>query len=151
MSEVSEYKAPLSCDQVQELLPHRFPFLLIDRVLELKPGESITAIKCVTMNEPWVQGHFPNRPVMPGVLMIEALAQAGAIMLLVLPKYRKATALLAGITDLRFRRVVVPGDVLKIEIALDSIRMGMGKASGTATVDGELAVKGQLQFAIFES
>ena len=145
MTQVKKYKAPMDAREIAETLPHRFPFLLIDRVLELEPGKHVTAIKCVTNNEPWAQGHFPGTPIMPGVLIAESFAQASAVMILSLPKYQGRTAVLAAVKLLRVRRVVVPGDVLLIESHLKSEKMGMGRATGTITVDGELAFEGDIQ------
>lgn len=150
MIEPSAVKAPLDAKQIQALLPHRYPFLLVDRVLELEPGKTIKAVKLVTNNEPWTQGHFPGNPMMPGVLIFEALAQAGAIILLALPEYQGKLFLLAGIKNSRIKRPVVPGDVLTLESQLHRIRMGVGFASGLATVNGEVAAKADITFAIVD-
>ena len=150
MSESPDFKAPFGAKQIRALLPHRDPFLMVDRVLEIDPGRSIKAIKCVTQNEPWARGHFPEQPIMPGVLMLEAIAQTGALMLLVQPEFRGRTALLAGLKDVRFRRLVLPGDVLTMDVKLESFRMGVGRATGVTTVDSELALKGVLRFAFTE-
>lgn len=151
MAKATEYRAPFGIGKIRELLPHSYPFLMIDRVLELVPGKSVKAEKCVTVNEPWAQGHFPDRPVMPGVLMIEALAQAGGIVLMSQPEHRGKSILLAGVRSLRLRRLVEPGDVLTIETELQVLRMGAGRSTGTITVGGELALKGTIQFAMINS
>ena len=138
----------LSIKEIMEILPHRQPFLLIDTVEELTPGISATAKKCVSYNEPYFAGHFPTEPVMPGVLIIEALAQTGAVAILSLPENKGKTAYFAAIKDAKFKRKVVPGDVLvlKTEIIKSKGPMGIGKAE--ATVNGELAVAAELTFAI---
>lgn len=138
----------LSIKEIMEILPHRQPFLLIDTVEELSPGTSATAKKCVSYNEPYFAGHFPTEPVMPGVLIIEALAQTGAVTILSLPENRGKTVYFAAIKDAKFKRKVVPGDVLtlKIEIIKSKGPMGIGRAE--ATVNGELAVSAELTFAI---
>lgn len=144
------YQAPLDANQIRAILPHRPPFLLVDKVLELVPGKSIKARKCVSQNDPWFEGHFPGRPTMPGVLMIEAIAQAGAIMILTLPEFAGKIAVMGSIQKAKFRRIVLPGDVLDLESELISFKMGVGKASGRLTVDGELAAEGLLSFAIID-
>lgn len=150
MGEALTVTAPLDINQIRQVLPHRWPFILIDRVLELEPGKSAKAIKAVSAMEPWVPGHFPHQTIMPGVLMIESIAQTAAVMFLSQPHCHGKPAVLAGVNDLRFRRVVVPGDVLTIDVQMISFRMGVGKVSSTVHVDGELAIKGQLQFAFLE-
>lgn len=139
---------PLEAAQIMEILPHRYPFLLIDRVVELDPGKRVVAIKNVTANEPQFTGHFPERPIMPGVLMVEALAQAGAVAVLSLPEYRGKLALFAGIDDCRFRRTVLPGDVLRLEVTLEKLRGMFGRARAVATVEGEVAVEATISFII---
>ena len=130
------------------VIPHRYPFLLIDRVIALEPGKAVVAIKNVTANEPQFTGHFPGRPIMPGVLMVEALAQAGAVAVLSLPEYRGKLALFAGIDDCRFRRTVVPGDTLTLKVTLEKLRGMFGRVRAVATVDGEVAVEGTLSIII---
>jgi len=130
------------------VIPHRYPFLLIDRVIALEPGKAVVAIKNVTANEPQFTGHFPGRPIMPGVLMVEALAQAGAVAVLSLPEYRGKLALFAGIDDCRFRRTVVPGDTLMLKVTLEKLRGMFGRAQAVASVDGEIAVEATLSFVI---
>ncbi|MGI8871321.1 MAG: 3-hydroxyacyl-ACP dehydratase FabZ [Candidatus Limnocylindria bacterium] len=130
------------------IIPHRYPFLLIDRVVELERGQRVVAIKSVTANEPQFTGHFPERPIMPGVLMVEALAQAGAVAVLSLPENRGKLALFAGIDDCRFRRTVVPGDTLRLEVTVEKLGRLFGRARAVATVDGEVAVEATLSFII---
>ena len=137
---------PLEAADIMRIIPHRYPFLLIDRVIELEPGRRVVAIKQVTANEPQFTGHFPDRPIMPGVLMIEALAQAGAVAVLSLPEYRGKLALFAAIDECRFRRTVVPGDTLRLEITLLKLRGMFGRATAVASVDGEPAVEAVLSF-----
>ena len=144
------FPLPLEAPQIRELLPHRYPMLLIDRVTELVPRKSVTAIKCVTQNEPFFQGHFPARPIMPGVLMVEAIAQTGAICVLVDPEYRGRMAVLAGLSDVKFRRMVVPGDVLTLKVELTALRKSYGRARGVALVGDEVAVEGSMQFGILD-
>ncbi|HEX5397262.1 MAG TPA: 3-hydroxyacyl-ACP dehydratase FabZ [Candidatus Limnocylindria bacterium] len=130
------------------VIPHRYPFLLVDRVLELEPGKRVVAIKNVTANEPQFTGHFPERPIMPGVLMVEALAQAGAVAVLSLPENRGKLALFAAIDECRFRRTVLPGDTLRIEISVEKLQRMFGRARAVASVDGEVAVEALLSFII---
>ena len=144
----SDLTLPLEAAEIMRIIPHRYPMLLIDRVLELVPGKSVVAIKNVTANEPQFTGHFPDRPIMPGVLMVEALAQAGAVAVLSLPQYRGKLVLFAGIDDCRFRRTVVPGDTLRLEVTLEKLRGVFGRGRAVATVDGEIAVQGTISFVI---
>lgn len=138
----------LDAQQIQEIIPHRYPFLLVDRIIEIEYGVRAVGIKNVTINEPFFQGHFPTYPVMPGVLIIEALAQVGAVSLLGMDEYRGKLAFFAGIDKVRFRRQVKPGDTLRLEVEMGKMRRGVGVGSATATVDGELAVRGELMFAV---
>ena len=139
---------PLEAADIMRIIPHRYPFLLIDRVVELEPGKRVVAMKSVTANEPQFTGHFPGRPIMPGVLMVEALAQAGAVAVLSLPDYRGKLALFAGIDECRFRRTVLPGDALRLEVTLDKLRGVFGRGRGVASVDGEVAVEATISFVI---
>ncbi len=139
---------PLEAADIMRIIPHRYPVLLIDRVIELEPGKRVVAIKNVTANEPQFTGHFPGRPIMPGVLMVEALAQAGAVAVLSLPAYSGKLALFAGIDDCRFRRTVLPGDTLRLEVTLDTLRGVFGRGRGVASVDGEIAVEATISFVI---
>ncbi len=142
------YELPLDVVAIQRIIPHRFPFLLVDRVVELVPGQSATGIKNVTMNEHHFQGHFPDLPVMPGVLIVEAIAQVGAIAMLSQPGQEDRLALFAGIDHVRFKRQVKPGDTLRLEVTLGAFRRGIGTGTGVATVDGEVACRGDFMFAI---
>jgi 3-hydroxyacyl-[acyl-carrier-protein] dehydratase len=138
----------LTTQDIMEILPHRYPFLLVDRVLEMEPGVRAVSEKMVTINEHFFQGHFPDYPVMPGVLIIEALAQTGAIAVLSVPEFQGKIAFFGGVDKVRFRRQVRPGDVLRMEVTIEKIKRGVGKGTGKATVDGELACEGGLLFAI---
>lgn len=133
---------------IQKIIPHRFPFLLVDRIVELEEGKRAVGIKNVTINEPFFQGHFPEYPVMPGVLIVEALAQVGGIALGTMDEYRGRLAFFAGIDNVRFKRQVKPGDTLRLEIEIGQLRRSIGTGSGTASVDGELACKADLMFAM---
>jgi 3-hydroxyacyl-[acyl-carrier-protein] dehydratase len=139
---------PLDSLAIRELIPHRYPFLLVDRILELTPGERAVGIKNVSANEPFFQGHFPEFPVMPGVLIVEAMAQVGGVALMSSGEFEGKLALFAGIDNVRFKRQVKPGDTLLMEIALGAFRRGVGTGSAKATVDGQLACKGDLMFAL---
>ena len=141
-------EAPLDSLAIRKIIPHRYPFLLIDRIIELEPGKRAVGIKNVTANEPFFQGHFPEFPVMPGVLIVEAMAQVGAVAMLCQPEYRNQIAMFAGIDNVRFKKQVVPGDQLRFEVVLGQIRRTIGTGSGTATVDGQLACKGDIMFAL---
>ncbi|HEX2140852.1 MAG TPA: 3-hydroxyacyl-ACP dehydratase FabZ [Candidatus Limnocylindria bacterium] len=129
---------------IMEILPHRYPFLLVDRVLELEPGQRAVAIKNVTANEPQFTGHFPTRPIMPGVLMVEALAQTAGLAVSTLDAYRGKLGLFAGIDECRFRRMVQPGDTLRLEVTVEKLRGMFGRVRGVASVDGEVAVEATL-------
>jgi len=139
-------KAPLGKAEIEGILPHRDPFLLLDEVVELEPGARVVALKRVTEED--CAGHFPGNPIMPGVKMVEALAQAGAVAVLVQEQNRGKLALFAGIDDVRFKRVVRPGDELTLECSLEQVRGPIGRGKARATVNGELAVRGTLTFAV---
>lgn len=141
----------LKIEEIMALIPHRYPFLLVDRIESVVPAVSAVGHKCVSMNEPFFQGHFPGKPLMPGVLIIEALAQVGAVALMSDPENRGKLAVFAGIDEVRFKRQVVPGDVLKLEVTIESMRRGIGKGSALATVNGEVACKGNLMFALIDN
>lgn len=141
----------LSNMEIQKILPHRYPMLLIDKVTEMEEGKRIVAIKNVTANEPFFQGHFPSNPIMPGVLITEALAQTGAVLLLDMEENRGKLGVFTGINNFKFRRQVVPGDTLTLEATMIKYRHGMGKAEVKASVDGELAAGGEISFAIVEN
>lgn len=140
-----------SAEQIYSLLPHRYPFALVDRVIEHIPGRSAVAIKNVTLNEPQFQGHFPGRPLMPGVLIVEAMAQVGGLIVTQMPDLPKGLFVFAGIDGVRFRRPVVPGDQLRISCELLSFkRQRFGKVSAQATVDGQLVCSGELMFSLVD-
>ena len=142
---------PLDRAAIEAILPHREPFLLIDEVLELEPGERVVALKRVREDEWYLRGHFPGRPVMPGVLIVEAMAQTGAVAVLSEEENRGRIALFAGIDDTRFKRIVEPGDELQLECTLEQVRGPIGKGKARATVDGQLAARGTLTFAVEQS
>jgi 3-hydroxyacyl-[acyl-carrier-protein] dehydratase len=139
---------PLGRAEIEAILPHREPFLLLDEVVELEPGARVTARKLVREDEWYLSGHFPGNPIMPGVLMVEALAQTGAVAVLSQEENRGKLVLFAGIDDLRFKRVVRPGDELELTCELERMRGPIGKGRGRVTVGGELAVRGTLTFAV---
>lgn len=138
----------LNSNEIQKILPHRYPFLLIDRVTDCEPGVKATAIKCVSANEMQFMGHFPEKHVMPGVLIIEALAQTGAVALISEEGNHGKIVLFGGIKSARFKRQVIPGDVLKLECEIITRRGPVGIGKAVATVDGEIAVVCELSFAI---
>jgi len=141
----------LNIVEIQKILPHRYPFLLVDRITELEKGQRIVGVKNVTINEPFFQGHFPGNPVMPGVLIIEALAQTGVVLLMHEEKNQGKLALFGGMNDIRFRRQVVPGDVLTLEIVHLKSRRGVGKVRGVARVGNERACEGELTYVLVDS
>jgi 3-hydroxyacyl-[acyl-carrier-protein] dehydratase len=141
-------KPPLGRAEIEQILPHREPFLLIDEVLELDPGVRVVARKTVRPDEWYLAGHFPGRPVMPGVLIVEALAQTGAVAVLSEEENRGRLALFAGIDDVRFKRIVEPGDELELTCELERVRGPIGRGKAAARVDGQLAVRGTLTFAV---
>jgi 3-hydroxyacyl-[acyl-carrier-protein] dehydratase len=139
---------PLEAAEIMRILPHRYPFLLVDRVIELEPGKRAVALKQVSANEPQFTGHFPGRPIMPGVLMVEALAQTAGIAVLTLDEYRGKIGLFAGIDECRFRRLVVPGDTLRLEVTVEKLRGMFGRVKAIATVEGEAAVEATLSIVV---
>jgi 3-hydroxyacyl-[acyl-carrier-protein] dehydratase len=139
---------PLSKREIEEILPHRDPFLFLDEVTELEPGVRVVARKRVRVDEWYLRGHFPGRPILPGVLMVEAMAQTGAVAVLADEANRGKLALFAGIDDLRFKRIVEPGDELELTCELERVRGPIGRGRATATVGGELAARGTLTFAV---
>jgi 3-hydroxyacyl-[acyl-carrier-protein] dehydratase len=138
----------LGREQIEAILPHRDPFLLIDEVVELEPGARVVARKHVRGDEWWFAGHFPGRPVMPGVLIVEAMAQTGAVAVLSQEENRGRIAFFGGIDGVRFKRIVEPGDELELECRLEAVRGPIGKGKATAKVDGKLAARGTLTFAV---
>jgi len=137
-----------SSDEIKKILPHRYPFLLVDRITECEPGKRAVGRKCVSANELFFTGHFPEKQVMPGVLIIEALAQTGAVAILSEEKNAGKIALFGGIRNARFRRQVVPGDVLELHCELTAVKGPVGIGKAEAFVDGERAVTAELTFAI---
>lgn len=133
---------------IMEIIPQRPPFLMIDKVEDFIPGESCIAYKTVNINEPYFIGHFPGNPIMPGVLIVEALAQAGAVAILSKEENKGKNALFAGIDKLRFKKQVVPGDLLKLEVKIIKCKGPIGVGEAIATVDGKVVAKGELTFAI---
>jgi 3-hydroxyacyl-[acyl-carrier-protein] dehydratase len=133
---------------IQKILPHKYPFLLVDRIIELEEGKRAKGLKNVTINEPFFQGHFPGYPIMPGVLIVEAMAQVGAVAILSMEEYKGKLAVFAGIDKMKFKKQVVPGDTLIMEAELITIRHGIGKAKVSAEVDGKIAAIGELMFAL---
>lgn len=139
---------PFGRDVIESILPHRDPFLLIDEVTELEPGRRVVARRSVRDGDWWFPGHFPERPVMPGVLIVEAMAQTGAVAVLVQEENRGKIAFFAGIDDCRFKRIVEPGDTLTLVCEIDSVRGPIGRGKATAHVGDELAARGTLIFAV---
>lgn len=140
----------LDSRQIQDIIPHRWPFLLVDRILELEPGVAAVGIKNVSADQLCFQGHFPGRPIFPGVLIVEALAQVGSVALLSLPQNRGKLGLFAGIDGFRFRKPVVPGDSLRLEVRVLKVRGRVGRAQARASVDGEAVAEGEILFALAE-
>jgi 3-hydroxyacyl-[acyl-carrier-protein] dehydratase len=145
---VTAARLPLEAGDIMRLIPHRYPFLMVDRIVELEPGRRVVGIKQVTANEPQFTGHFPGRPIMPGVLMVEALAQTAGVGVMSLDEYRGKLGLFAGIDECRFRRLVVPGDTLRLEVTVEKLRGMFGRAKGVASVDGDVAVEATLSIII---
>lgn len=138
----------LSIDQIKEILPHRYPFLLVDKILELEPGKRAVGLKNVTANEEFFNGHFPEYPVMPGVLQLESAAQVGACALLSMPEYKGRIALFAGVDKLRFKYQVRPGDTIITEVEMLGFRRGIGKAQVVSKVGDQVSMQAEITFAI---
>lgn len=138
----------LTNKEIRELLPHRYPFLLVDKVIELEPGKKIVAVKNVSINEPFFQGHFPEYPIMPGVLIVEALAQAAGLAVAVLEENKGKLGVFAGIEAMKFKNQVMPGDVLTLEAEILVSKLGVTKAKVKASVDGKVAAEGEIKFAM---
>jgi len=138
----------LTVTQIQEIIPHRYPFLLVDRIIEIEPLKKAVGIKNVTVNEQFFQGHFPGKPIMPGVLLLEAMAQVGGVAMLYGEKYSGKLAVFAGIDRVKFRRPVVPGDQVRMVAEITKMRGTMGKIWAEAFVDGELVAAGEFLFAL---
>ena len=147
---MTDYELPLDVRAIRRIIPHRYPILLVDRIVELEPGKRAVGLKNVTTNEWFFEGHFPDNPIMPGVLIIEALAQTAAVAALSAEEFKGKLGLFAGIDGVRFRRQVVPGDQLRLEVEMDRLRRGIGRASAKATVEGETAAEGRLTFALVD-
>jgi 3-hydroxyacyl-[acyl-carrier-protein] dehydratase len=147
---VSRLKVMIGTEEIQKVLPHRYPFLLVDRIIEVEHGKRIVGIKNVSCNEPFFQGHFPGNPVMPGVLIIEAMAQVGAYAALNYPEVGDKIAYLAAVDRARFRHPVVPGDTLRIEVELIRMRGSLGKLGCSAYVEGKLVADAELTFALVD-
>ena len=141
----------LSNIDIQNIIPHRYPFLLVDKITEIEYGKKAIGIKNVTINEPFFQGHFPGNPIMPGVLIVEAMAQVGAVSILGMEQNKGKLAVFTGIDGMRFRKQVVPGDTLRMEVEMLAFKRGIGKAKAEAYVGDELAASGELMFAIIEN
>ncbi len=142
------FAVPFGRDRIEQILPHRDPFLLLDEVTVLEPGRKVVATRLVRADDWWFPGHFPARPVMPGVLIVEAMAQAGAVAVLIEEANRGKIAFFAGIDDCRFKRIVEPGDVLTLTCEIDTVRGPIGRGKATAHVGSELAARGTLTFAV---
>lgn len=133
---------------IENIIPHRDPFLLIDKIIEVEPGRRIKAVKYVREQEYYFKGHFPSNPIMPGVLIVETIAQAGAVLALMMPENKGKLVLFAGIDKARFKRIVRPGDELMVEVELENIRRNIGKAKGKAMVGNDIACVTEIMFAI---
>jgi 3-hydroxyacyl-[acyl-carrier-protein] dehydratase len=149
--EITPIKTTFNLQEIHKLLPHRYPFALVDRIIDFVPGQKAVGLKNVTFNEPFFQGHFPGHPLMPGVMIIEALAQVGGIVLTQLPEYNGGLFVFTGIDGIKFRQQVVPGDQLILTVELQSFkRRRFAKMHARAEVDGQLATSGDLMFALVE-
>lgn len=140
----------LNIQEIMAIIPHRQPILMVDRILEVEPGKRAVGIKNISANEPVFQGHYPGNPIFPGVLIIEAMAQTGAVALMTQPAYADMVPLFAGIDDCKFRRPVVPGDQLRLEVELVTVRRGLGIGTGKAYVGEELRAEATIKFALVD-
>ena len=140
----------LDISKILAVLPHRYPFLLVDKILSLEPGKKASGIKNVSINEPFFQGHFPGKPVMPGVLIVEALAQVGAVSVLSMPENRGKLALFTGINNFRFKKIVEPGDQLELTVVMTGMRRNIGKGEAEARVGDDIVASGELWFALVD-
>ncbi|MBS4195830.1 3-hydroxyacyl-ACP dehydratase FabZ [Lederbergia citri] len=138
----------LDIQQIKEIIPHRYPFLLVDKIIEIEEGQKVVGIKNVSANEEFFNGHFPDFPVMPGVLIVEALAQVGAVAMLKKEENRGKIGFLAGLDNCRFKRQVRPGDQLRLEVEITRVKGPIGRGKGIATVDGEVACEAEITFAL---
>ncbi|HKW79328.1 MAG TPA: 3-hydroxyacyl-ACP dehydratase FabZ [Candidatus Limnocylindria bacterium] len=141
-------RLPLDRDAIQKVIPHREPFLLLDRVVELEPGKRAVAEKDVRADDWWFAGHFPGRPIMPGVLQVEALAQTAAVCAMALPEFEGGMGLFAGIDEIRFKRIVLPGETLRLEAVMLKLQRAFGRAKVTASVNGEVSTEGEILFVL---
>lgn len=141
----------LGIKEIQNLIPHRYPFLLVDKIIDMEPGKRAIGIKNVTINEPFFQGHFPGLPIMPGVLIVEAMAQVAAAICMDLEENKGKLGVFAGIDNCKFRKQVVPGDTLRMEVEMTALRRGIGKAEAKAYVGDQLACSANLTFALIET
>ena len=138
----------LLIDEIKKIIPHRYPFLMVDRILEIEPGVRALGVKNISANEPFFQGHFPGNPVMPGVLIIEALAQTAGIAVAIKDENRGKLGLFASVESIKFKRQVVPGDILMLEADITNFKLGFAKAKVRATVEGDTAAEGEIKIAL---
>lgn len=140
----------LDVKQIMEIIPHRQPILMVDRIIEMEPGKRCVGIKNISANEPVFQGHYPGNPIFPGVLIVEAMAQTGGVALMSLPEYASKVPLFAGIDECKFKRPVVPGDQLRLEVEIVAVKRGLGIGSGKAYVGDELRAEATIKFAMVD-
>jgi 3-hydroxyacyl-[acyl-carrier-protein] dehydratase len=138
----------LNKKEIEQIIPHRDPFLFVDEITDYIPGEYAKGLKFISKDEYYFKGHFPGNPIMPGVIIVETLAQVGAVMMLTLEKFKGKLALFAGIEKVRFKKIVKPGDILELEVMMSNIKLNIGKGIGKATVNGELVCSAELLFSI---